>query len=181
MERFTFDDLYVRRLQEHDREIEDHFYKYFSGVLLAKLHGRLPPQDIEDFIHDVLLLVLSKIGDLREGAKLGAFVLGVCKNLLRERYRPKSPTEPLDERHLHIRGEVDIEEELLRKEAVAAVQKLLGELPESRDTKILRALFEGVDREEVCRRFEVSAKNLRVILHRGMEKFRALLGPKNNR
>jgi RNA polymerase sigma factor (sigma-70 family) len=174
MDRFTFDDLYVRRLKEHDRETEDHFAKYFGSVLLAKLHGRIPPQEIGDFIHDVLVRVLSKIGDLREDVKLGAFVLGFCENRLLEWYRQKSWTESLEERHLTIRGKVDLEEELLRKEAAAVVRQILSDMGDGRDAEILRAIFlHDVDRDEVCRRFDVSAKNLSVILHRAKEKFRA--------
>jgi|SRR5215212_5174156 len=181
MDRFTFDDLYVRRLKEHDRDTEDHFAKYFRGVLLAALHGRLPPQDIDDFIQDVLVKVLSKVGDLREGEKLGAFVLGFCRNGLREWYRRKSPTEQLNERHLPIPDKVNLEEELLRKEAVAAVYQMLSEMRGSREAKILGATLAGVDRDEVCLRFDVSPEYLRVILHRATKKFMVLFRRKNKR
>jgi RNA polymerase sigma-70 factor (ECF subfamily) len=125
--------------------------------------------------------VLARIGDLREGEKLGAWVLGFCRNDLREWYRGKTTAEALDERHLQIIAKVNIEEELLRKEAVAALDQLLDDMSDTREAKIVRTLLDGVDRDEVCRRFGLSNENFRVILHRALEKFRGLLGPKNKR
>jgi len=180
MDRFTFDDLYVRRLMEHDRDTGDHFVEYFSPRLLAKLRGRLPPQDIEDVRQDVLLLTLKKLGDLRESCKLPAFVLGICDNLLKEQYRKGSRTEPLDDWHLLIVGNWDIERDFLRKEADAAIRQILSGMRKPREVEILRAIFlEDEDREEVCRRYNVSAKNLRVLLHRAKKKFEAAFRRKN--
>lgn len=180
MDRFTFDDLYVRRLKEHDRDTGDHFVEYFSPLLLAKLRGRLPAQDVDDVRQDVLLLALKKLGDLRESCKLPAFVLGICDNILREQYRKVSRTEPLDEWHELIVGNWNIEKDFLRKEAAAAVRQILSEMRKPREVEILRAIYlDDEDREEVCRRYNVSAKNLRVLLHRAKKKFEAAFRRKN--
>lgn len=182
MDRFTFDDLYVRRLKEHDRETGDHFVEYFSPLLLAKLRGRLPAQDVEDVRQDVLLRALNKLGDLRESCKLPAFVLGICDNILREQYHKVSRTEPLDEWHLLIVGKWDIERDFLRNEAAAAVRQVLSEMRKPREAEILRAIYlNDEDREEVCRRYNVSAKNLRVLLHRAKKKFEAAFRRKSGK
>jgi RNA polymerase sigma factor (sigma-70 family) len=175
MDRFAFDDLYVRRLKEHDRETEDHFSKFFGEALFAKLHNRLPPQDVDDAVQDVLARVLSRLDELREGCKLAAFVLGFCNNVLLERYRNKeSRTERLDEPHEKIVGESNPEAELLKKEATACVRQVLSGMGDTRDADILRKIFlYERDRGEVCRRFGVDAKYLRVLLHRAKKEFRA--------
>ena len=181
MDRFAFDDLYVRRLKEHDPEVEAHFDKYFRGVLLAKLYTRLPAQDIEDAIQDVLWRALTRLDELRESCKLGAFVLGICKYVLLERYHPKERTEPLEDRHLRIRGKLDIEVEFLRKEAIETVRQILSEMRDSREVKILRAVFlDDRDRAEVAREFNLSAENFRVVLHRAIQKFKAALRRKDH-
>ena len=41
MELFVFDDEYVRRLREGDRETAAHFHAYFRDLLLLKLRRRL--------------------------------------------------------------------------------------------------------------------------------------------
>jgi RNA polymerase sigma factor (sigma-70 family) len=180
MDRFTFDDLYVRRLKEHDPEIEDHFGKYFRGVLLAKLHTRLRAQEVDDAIQDVLSRALTRLDELRESCKLGAFVLGICNYVLLERYDDKnSRTESLDEKHYEIKGPSDIEAELIKKEAAAFVRQVLSDLGNSRKAQILRASFLEEDPDSICRRFNITAKNLRVVLHRARKKFAAAYRRKN--
>jgi RNA polymerase sigma-70 factor (ECF subfamily) len=175
MDWFTFDDLYVRRLKEHDRETGDHFVAYFSPLLLEKLRRRLPAQDIEDVRQDVLMRVLKKLDDLREGSKLPEFVLGTCNNVLREQYR-KVQTEPLDDWLLLLVGSWDIERDFLRSEADAAVRETLSEMSrrKPREAEVLRAIYlDDEDRDEVCRRYNMTAANLRVLLHRAKKKFQA--------
>lgn len=182
MDRFTFDDLYVRRLKEHDPETEAHFGDYCRSVLFAKLWKRLPAQDIDDVIQDVFVRVLARLDELREGGKLGAFVLGFCNNVLLERYRKESRTEPLDEVHETIAGKSDVETEFLNEETAACVRQVLSEMRDRREADILRAVFlEDRDRDEVCRRFDVDAKYLRVLLHRAKKKFKAAYQRKNKR
>jgi RNA polymerase sigma factor (sigma-70 family) len=174
MDRFTFDDLYVRRLKEHDREIEDHFSEYFRGILLAKLRMKFSPQDVDDVIQDVQMRVLERLDELREGSKLGAFVLGVCKYVVLELYDPKnSRTESLGEKHDEIKGPSDIEAELIKKETAAFVRHVLSDMGNSRKAQILRAVFLEEDRDSICRRFKITPENLRVVLHRARKKFAA--------
>jgi RNA polymerase sigma-70 factor (ECF subfamily) len=180
MDRFTFDDLYVRRLKEHDRETGEHFVEYFSPLLLAKLRGRLPAQEVEDVKQDVLLLTLTKLGNLRESCKFPSFVLGICDNLLLERYHKVSRTEPLDDWILLLIGDWNTEEEFLRKEAAAAVRQTLSEMRKTREVEILRAVYlDDDDREDVCRRYDVSAENLRLLLFRARKRFATLFRRKN--
>jgi RNA polymerase sigma-70 factor, ECF subfamily len=174
MDRFAFDDLYVRRLKEHDPEIEAHFDKYFRGVLLATLYASLPAQDIDDAIQDVLWRALTRLDELRESCKLGAFVLGICRYVVLERRRNKdSRTESLDEKHAEIKGSSDIEAELIKEESAAFVRQVLSDLGNSREAQVLRAVFREEDRDEICRRFTLGAENLRVVLCRARKKFAA--------
>jgi len=173
MDLFAFDDFYVRRLKEHDRETEDHFTNYFAKLLFAKLRSRVAAQDIDDIIQDVFARVLARLEDLRDSSKLGAFVLGVCNNVLLERFRKESRTESLTEVHERIAGRSDIEAEFFSEEAAASVRLVLSSM-RSHDAAMLQAIFlDDQDRGEICRRFGVSAKYLRVRLHRAKEKFRA--------
>jgi RNA polymerase sigma-70 factor, ECF subfamily len=172
MDLFAFDDLYVRRLKEHDRETEAHFDRYFRLILFAKLRKRIPPQDVDDVIQEVFARVLPRLGDVRDGRKFGAFVLGFCNRIVLERYRSDSRTEPLTEAHEEIAGTSDSEQEFFKEEAAENVRLVLSRMG-NRDRAILQAVFlDDEDREEVRKRFGVSAKYLRVLLHRALEKFR---------
>jgi RNA polymerase sigma-70 factor (ECF subfamily) len=174
MELFSFDDEYVRRLRLHDRETEAHFEAYFRELLLIKLRRRLATAEaIEDVRQEVLLRVVAKLDELRDGRKLGAFVNAICNHVLMEHYRDDARAARTDYVEPEHRPYDDIERDLVDEERRARVRRVLTRLPE-RDADILRALFmDELTKDEVCRRFGVDRGYLRVLLHRAKEKFRA--------
>ena len=175
MDLFAFDDLYVRRLKEHDRETEAHFNEYFRSLLFGKLRKRLSDTHaIDDVTQETFRRVVARLEDLRDGHKLGAFVVGVCNHVLMEWYRSEPRAEALDDAHETIAAASDIEAEYLSQETSERVRRVLGRLSE-RDSGILRAVFlQDEDREEICRRYGVDAQYLRVLLHRAKEQFKAM-------
>lgn len=178
MDLFAFDDLYVRRLKEHDRETEAHFYQYIRPLLFGKVKNSVPAQHIDDIIQEVFLRVLSRLDDVRDCRKFGAFVQGICNNIvlewIREISRTRTRTQPLTEAHEQIVDKKsNAEKDFLSKEAAEAVRLVLSDLGE-RDASILGAVFLTEEpREETCRRFDVSPEYLAVLLHRAKEKFKA--------
>lgn len=173
MDFYTFDDEYVRRLREGDREVSEHFEKYFGQLLMAKLRRRLrTKQDIEDVRQETLLRVLSKLSELHDSSKLGAFVHSVCDIVLKEWFR-KHP-DKFDPLEIDIRSSVDLDRELIDEESRREVREVLTELP-PQDVELLRAVFfEDADKDEICARFGVGREYLRVRLHRAKKRFRDL-------
>ncbi|HEX7832673.1 MAG TPA: sigma-70 family RNA polymerase sigma factor [Thermoanaerobaculia bacterium] len=173
MELFPFDDDYVGRLRDGDRATEDHFHAYFRDLLLVKLRRRLRSmQAVDEVRQEVFLRVLERLGDLRDGRKLGAFVNSTCNLVLMEYYRAESRTDALDgdaEMATTTDADAHFDAALTRKR----VRRVL-ELLEPRDAEILRAVFlEEGDKEDICRRYGIDRGYLRVLLHRAKEKFRA--------
>ena len=173
MDLFAFDDLYVRRLKEHDPETVDHFFQYFRSLLFVKLRKNLSdPRAIEDVTQETFIRALARIDQLKDSRKLGAFMLGICHHVLQEWYRSESRGEPLDRAHENIPGPSNTEAEFLNEETAAGVRRVLDRLSE-RDAAILRAVFlDDGNKDEVCRRFGVERKYLRVLLHRARERFK---------
>lgn len=173
MELFVFDDDYVRRLREGDRETANHFHAYFRDLLLLKLRRRLPSIDaIDEVRQEVFVRCFQHLDELREPRKLGAFVNAICNRVLMEYYRAESRTEPLTDEAEAIPDAVDTAASLDSARSSARVRRVLEAMPQ-RDSDILKAVFiEEGDKEEVCRRFGVERDYLRVLLHRAKEKFR---------
>jgi RNA polymerase sigma factor (sigma-70 family) len=125
---------------------------------------------IEDVRQETLTRVLEI---LREGAgvdrpeRFGAFVKGVCNNVMRGFRRMDQREDPWgDDIDEPIDPTVDLDAELVNAEMKREIGKVFAVLPE-KDRKILQALFlDEVDKAEVCRMFKVDASYLRVILHR---------------
>jgi RNA polymerase sigma-70 factor (ECF subfamily) len=172
-----FTSEYVRRLASGDAEIERHFTAYFSELLLIKLRrGLRSSQSVEDVRQETFLrvfYVLRHGQGLASPEKLGAFVYGVCNNVLSEHYRAASRHAPLPENGLDPRGQgPDPEAEFVNEERKRSVRQILERLPE-KDRQILHLVFiEERDKDEVCRIFHVDRNYLRVLLHRAKNRFR---------
>ena len=168
---------YVQRLAGGDAEIERHFTAYFSELLLIKLRrGLRSSQLVEDVRQETFLrvfYVLRHGQGLASPEKLGAFVYGVCNNVLSEHYRAASRHAPMPEKGLDPRGMgPDPEAEFVNEERKRSVRQVLDKLP-AKDRQILRLIFiEERDKDEVCRIFHVDRNYLRVLLHRAKNRFR---------
>ena len=173
MERFSFDDDYVRRLREGDRETAAHFFSYFRDLLLAKLRRRLRSMEaVEEVRQEVFLRVLERLDQVRDGRKLGAFVNSVCTNVLLEHYRGERRAVALDEDSAYVDA-FDVESAYDTIRSTNRVRRVLSSL-EPRDAEILRAAFlEEGDKGEICKRYGIEREYLRVLLHRAKEKFRS--------
>jgi RNA polymerase sigma-70 factor (ECF subfamily) len=173
MELFSFDDDYVRRLREGDRDTAAHFHAYFRDLLLLKLRRRLSSLDaIDEVRQEVFTRCFEHLAELREARKLGAFVNSICNRVLMEYYRAESRTESLSDEAAEIADTADATGSLDTARNVQRVRRVLEAMPE-RDAEILRAVFlEEADKDEICRRFGVEREYLRVLLHRAKEKFK---------
>jgi RNA polymerase sigma-70 factor, ECF subfamily len=181
MERYPFDDEYLRRLREGDPETEEHFDSFFRPLLRAKLRsqtlrGRRAPNDVvEDLIQEVLTRVIGKVrnGHVRDGRALGKFVFTVCRNVVLEYSRVPlaEQIDPTNAKHDPPMPEDDPEKALLKKERVATARRLVE--GHERDTQILKAIYLGEqDKDEVCAEFDISRENLRVVLFRALKRLR---------
>jgi RNA polymerase sigma-70 factor, ECF subfamily len=180
MDLFSFDDDYVRRLREGDRETVEHFHAYFRDLLYAKLRRRLHSiYAIEEVRQEVFLRTLERLGQIVDGRKLGAFVNTTCHHVLMEYYRQESRAVPLGEQPEPV-DPIGIDRRYDSARNTARVRAVLETL-EPRDAEILRALFlENVDKDELCKRYEIDRAYLRVLLHRAKAKFKAAFLRRNS-
>ena len=99
--RFSFDSDYVRRLVAGDPDTERHFTDYFGDLLTLKLRSRLrSAAQVEDARQETFVRVLTTLKQKRALAtpeSLGAFVNGVCNNVLLETYRGAGRHDQLDD------------------------------------------------------------------------------------
>jgi RNA polymerase sigma-70 factor, ECF subfamily len=172
MELYVFDEDYVRRLREGDRETAAHFHQYFRELLLLKLRRRLRSiEAIDEVRQEVFTRCIAHLAQLNDPRKLGAFVNAICNRVLMEYYRSESRTESLEEQS-DIADSSSLEAAFDTARNTARVRRVLDTMPR-RDSDILKAVFlEEAEKEEICRRFGVERDYLRVLLHRAKEKFR---------
>ena len=180
MEYQLFSGEYVQRLTEGDVETERHFVAYFSELLLIKLRRTLRSQQaVEDVRQETFLRVFSVLrnkGGIEHPERFGAFVNGVCSNVLAEHYRSSSRHAPPHQQPAETPGPgPDPETGFVNEERKRSVRAVLETLPD-KDRQILRLIFlEELEKDEVCRIYQVDRDYLRVLLHRAKNRFRTSL------
>lgn len=130
--------------------------------------------DVEDIVQESIarFLVAQQNQSIRNEEAAGAFLNGVCRNVISEYRRRSLRDEPMPEvppepprRRL---PETDLWE---LRDAIAQGLAQLGD----RDRRILRAFYlEENTKEEILKQTGLTDQNFRVILFRAKEKFRAI-------
>jgi RNA polymerase sigma-70 factor (ECF subfamily) len=173
----SFNEDYVRRLADGDSGAGDHFALYFGNLLFLKLRVRLRSAELIDDIRQETLMRVLVI--LREGQgvkrpeRFGAFVNGVCDNVVRELCRLDGREEPWSENMDDPADPtVDLDANLVNADSKREIEQAFAVLSE-KDRRILQAIYlDETDKDEVCRQFQVDPGYLRVLLHRAKVQFR---------
>ena len=137
--------------------------------------------DVDDLVQESIARFLraEQRHTIRNPQEFGAFVNGVCRNVILE-YRRRMRREPTMD------DDMDIPERGVRPDADIlemrdAIDTGLAELAE-RDRVILRALYlDGRDKEDICKEWNMSDAQFRVVLFRAKERFRRVYSPELKR
>jgi RNA polymerase sigma-70 factor, ECF subfamily len=128
--------------------------------------------DVDDLVQETLVRFFraEQRQQIRNTEEFGAFLNGVCRNVIleyRRRVRREPPIDPdVPIPDAGVRPDADVFE--LRD----AIDNSLQELAE-RDRAVLRALYlEGLEKEEICKRWGMTDAQFRVVLFRAKERFR---------
>ena len=130
--------------------------------------------DIEDVVQEALTRCLNALRDnkIQRPEHLGAFLSGVCNNVMQEYYRKiwrESPPEAIGAAQTPlVRPEADAME--MRDSIAAALDQM-----SDRDSQVLRAFYlQEQDKEDICRSAGLTDTQFRVILFRAKERFRKI-------
>lgn len=182
----TFDASYVSKLRAGDSSTEQHFFTYFSELILLKLRPRLRrPEQIEDVKQETFSRTLSLIraeGGLRHAERLGPLVNSICNNVLMEQYRTSGRVETLEDETAErlVETRPNALSMVISDDTRDLVRRVLDDLNE-RDRGLLRAVFlEERDKDEVCTELGVDRDYLRVLLHRAKGSFRVVYSKRVN-
>ncbi len=134
--------------------------------------------DVDDLVQESLARFIraGQRQQIRNTEELGAFLNGVCRNVILE-YRRRMRREPNLDQDMPI-PDTGIRPEAEILEMRDAIDNGLAELAE-RDRAILRSLYlEGREKDEICQEWNMSDAQFRVVLFRAKERFRRAYGPR---
>ncbi len=156
-----------------DREAEAELYRLLAPRV--RRYGQRHLRDdhaAQDLMQHVMALTIEKLraGELREPQRIVSFVLGACRMTVTEQFRGQRRREQLLERHAqelpmadpHIAPRLDHER----------VARCLERLPERERAVLVLSFYDEQPAEAVGRSLGLTAGNVRVIRHRGIDKLR---------
>jgi RNA polymerase sigma-70 factor (ECF subfamily) len=128
-----------------------------------------------DLVQDVLILTLQKLrtGAVREPERLASFILGTCRQTVIDGKRGVMRRERLlDTFSLDLSGVV---EEVVEPLDTQRLQQCLERLPERERAVLVMTFYDDRPADAVGRELGITAANVRVIRHRGIERLRGCL------
>jgi RNA polymerase sigma-70 factor (ECF subfamily) len=175
---FRFDEQYVRQLEERVPHVEDHFAAYCGRLLMNYLGPRIKSPELrEDISQETflrVLIVLRRGNGLKRPECLGAFVLAVCQNVLREFVRAQLRYTAAGEQDTQPDEAPNPETQAIGREMETVVARAVLRLGE-RDRQVLAIPLAEQRPHEVCSRLGLKHDHLRVVLHRAKAHLRAEL------
>jgi RNA polymerase sigma-70 factor (ECF subfamily) len=132
--------------------------------------------DVDDLVQESLARFYraQQRQSIRNTEEFGAFLNGVCRNVILE-YRRKMRREPIADPDVPL-PDAGVRPEAEILEMRDSIDHGLNELAE-RDRLILRALYlEGREKEDICKQWGMSDAQFRVVLFRAKERFRRVYG-----
>jgi RNA polymerase sigma-70 factor (ECF subfamily) len=156
----------------------------FSGDDLEKLRPRLRLKvgyevgfycpDVDDIVQETMVrfMLATQAEKIHNPAAVGAFLNGICRNVISEYRRRNMRDEPMPEVVPEPPGNGIPDSELFElRQAIAEGLQQLSE----RDRRVLRGFYlEEKSKEEILGQTGLSDENFRVVLCRAKERFRAI-------
>jgi RNA polymerase sigma-70 factor (ECF subfamily) len=137
--------------------------------------GRVPEQDVEVLLQDVLVRVQRGLEDVRDGERLTAWVYQIARNAIADHYRRPSvrrevPTEDFATLPIEVEEPGEVPGGL-----TGAVMRFLAQLPAADREALELTDLQGLTQIEAARRLGLSVSGMKSRVQRARARLRALL------
>jgi len=165
----------VRAATGGDRAAEALLCQRFGAAIRTFARRRLRGADaVEEFAQDVLLQLIQALRTraLEDPARVGGFVLGICRNLARDRARMQERRAALWSQFGVVLAALEDEQEETRGHEVAQLEDCLSQLAQRTRDVIRHAYVDGETASEIAARMTMTEGNVRVLRHRALHTLR---------
>lgn len=157
-----------------DRQAEGALVARFAAAVRTFARRRLKTADaVDEFAQDVFLRFVEALraGAVAEPERVGGFVLGICKNLARERARVAERRAELMAQFGESLASLEDEPALARYQ-LAQLEDCLSQMTQRSRDVLRHAYVEGHSAAEIGERLAMTEGNVRVVRHRALEALR---------
>jgi RNA polymerase sigma-70 factor (ECF subfamily) len=167
----------VDRIQSGDPAGMEQLYAVFVKGIRFFLWRQLGPQDLDDKVHDVFLIVTQSIrqGELREPDRLMGYVRTVVRRQVaahidsavqaRRNQQSIDPARTLADR------QPDPERRVLEQESQDVARRMLGGLPKRDREVLVRFYLQEQPAQEICRDLNLTETQFRLIKSRAKARY----------
>ncbi len=168
----------VQWIREGDDSAKEELYRLIRDGIAFLVSRHLGPQDVEDHVHDIFVIVLRAIynGKLKDPARIVAYTRTVARrrivSAIRESVKRRGRETLIDVRHLSA-GRTP-EEHAAIQEAVDLMKCVLLELRPKQREILNRCYVLGESEESICEAMKLTATQFRLLKWRSKARFAAL-------
>lgn len=165
----------LARVASGDRAAEATLCARFTPAIRLFARRRLRTRDaVDEFVQDVLLVLVEAMrrGAVADPERLGGFVLGICKNLARDRAKQSERRAELWEQFGADLVPLEADAPSNGTEETMRLEECVSGLSLRARTLLHLSYYESKSHHEIAAELEVSEANARVMRHRTIEALR---------
>lgn len=139
-----------------------------NALYRLALRITLSREEAEDIVQDTLIKVWNKRDNWQSVENIEAYSMTVCRNLALDATRRKdNNNEPIDKRLTETPDRTsDPHEEMIRKDKMEMVRRLVDRLPEKQRSCMQLRDFEGKPYREIAKTLEITEEQVKVNIFR---------------
>jgi RNA polymerase sigma-70 factor, ECF subfamily len=170
-------ELLAKRVQRGDDDAMRELYEIFSTGIRFMLFRQLGPDDLDDKVHDVFLIIAQSIrnGELREPSRLMGYIHTIVRrqiaayidravNLRRNRVEVDFDESVCD-------SQADPENEMIERENQELAMRVLKSIPKRDREVLIRFYFKEESPAQICQALNLTETQFRLIKSRAKARF----------
>lgn len=165
----------VHQAAQGDRSAATAVCRLFAPVVRAFARRRVIKTDaVDEFTQDVMLVLIEALGagKLEQPERLGGFVLGICRNLARDRARQRERREALLTEYAGNLAALAAEVPDKPTYEIIHLEDCLSSLSQRARDVVRLAYAEAMSHVDVAQALSLSEGNARVLRHRSLHALR---------
>ena len=143
--------------------------KDYSGYVytaIINIAGNLSEEDIEEILSDVFFIFWKKKDTLKKDDKISFYLVGIAKNLIKEKYRKQKGNLNIDDFENNISTNDDIYEYYEEKCRIEQMQKIVNNLDDIDKAIFGMFYYNNQKSKEISRKLKMNEITIRSRLHR---------------